>query len=140
MSIRFLDKTKQTGSTLQLVNGIFLLASFFFVRLCHGMYTVSCSNSLVICSNRQFTVIPFLPRDQRRSAPVSILCDLLCWECCIEWFECHVVSTSAVYLSSGLHGECRFGKMIRALQKRFSGSSGPSANGHVNGKHAAKTE
>ncbi|KAK1216381.1 hypothetical protein PQX77_020995 [Marasmius sp. AFHP31] len=35
----FLDKTKQTGSSLQLVNGIFLLASFFFVRLCHGMYT-----------------------------------------------------------------------------------------------------
>ncbi|KAJ8079054.1 hypothetical protein PM082_013341 [Marasmius tenuissimus] len=35
----FLDKTKQTGSTLQFVNGVFLLASFFFVRLCHGMYT-----------------------------------------------------------------------------------------------------
>ncbi|KAL0578700.1 hypothetical protein V5O48_003320 [Marasmius crinis-equi] len=35
----FLDKTNQTGGTLQLINGFFLLAAFFFVRICHGMYT-----------------------------------------------------------------------------------------------------
>ncbi|KAJ3513877.1 hypothetical protein NLJ89_g2708 [Agrocybe chaxingu] len=32
----FLDKTGRTGSRLQLINGIFLLASFFFVRIVYG--------------------------------------------------------------------------------------------------------
>ncbi|KAF9265569.1 DUF887-domain-containing protein [Marasmius fiardii PR-910] len=35
----FLDKTKQTGSTCQLINGIFLIASFFCVRIVHGLWT-----------------------------------------------------------------------------------------------------
>ncbi|KAJ6597184.1 TLC domain-containing protein [Mycena vulgaris] len=34
-----LDKTNRTGSTLQLVNGVFLVATFFFVRLMFGGYT-----------------------------------------------------------------------------------------------------
>ncbi|KAF9061893.1 TLC domain-containing protein [Rhodocollybia butyracea] len=34
----FLDKTNRTGSTFQLVNGILLLATFFFVRLIGGAY------------------------------------------------------------------------------------------------------
>ncbi|KAG7087439.1 hypothetical protein E1B28_013405 [Marasmius oreades] len=36
---RFLDKTKQAGSTLQLVNGILLIAVFFCVRIVHGLWT-----------------------------------------------------------------------------------------------------
>ena len=35
----FLDKTGRTGSTLQLVNGVLLLATFFFVRIVYGWYT-----------------------------------------------------------------------------------------------------
>ncbi|KAJ6525724.1 DUF887-domain-containing protein [Mycena capillaripes] len=34
-----LDKTNRTGSTFQLVNGIFLISTFFFVRLMYGGYT-----------------------------------------------------------------------------------------------------
>ncbi|KAE9394123.1 DUF887-domain-containing protein [Gymnopus androsaceus JB14] len=34
----FLDKTNRTGTTFQLVNGIFLLATFFGVRLVYGGY------------------------------------------------------------------------------------------------------
>ncbi|GJF00569.1 TLC domain-containing protein [Phanerochaete sordida] len=34
----FLDKTGRTGSTLQLVNGILLLSTFFFVRIVYGWY------------------------------------------------------------------------------------------------------
>jgi hypothetical protein len=32
----FLDKTNHAGSTLQLVNGVFLVASFFCVRIIYG--------------------------------------------------------------------------------------------------------
>lgn len=35
-SLRFMDKTGQTGSMLQLVNGIVLLSTFFGVRLAYG--------------------------------------------------------------------------------------------------------
>ncbi|KAJ7709597.1 DUF887-domain-containing protein [Mycena rosella] len=34
-----LDKTNRTGSTLQLINGIFLLATFFSVRIVYGGFT-----------------------------------------------------------------------------------------------------
>lgn len=40
-SIRFLDKTGRTGSTLQLINGIVLLAAFASVRLVWGGLMVS---------------------------------------------------------------------------------------------------
>jgi hypothetical protein len=33
---RFLDKTGRTGSTTQLVNGVFLLVTFLGVRLVYG--------------------------------------------------------------------------------------------------------
>ena len=35
-----LDKTNRTGSTFQLINGYFLVATFFSVRLMYGGYTV----------------------------------------------------------------------------------------------------
>ena len=35
----FLDKTGRTGSTFQLINGVLLLFSFFFVRIVYGWYT-----------------------------------------------------------------------------------------------------
>ena len=38
---RFLDKLGKTGSPMQLVNGIFLLATFFSVRIVYGGYMVS---------------------------------------------------------------------------------------------------
>ncbi|KIJ35751.1 hypothetical protein M422DRAFT_782436 [Sphaerobolus stellatus SS14] len=34
----FLDKTNKTGSTFQVVNGIVLLATFFFARICYGSF------------------------------------------------------------------------------------------------------
>ncbi|KAJ7085790.1 DUF887-domain-containing protein [Mycena belliarum] len=34
-----LDKTNRTGSTFQLINGVFLVATFFSVRLLYGGYT-----------------------------------------------------------------------------------------------------
>jgi hypothetical protein len=33
---RFMDKMNKTGSTRQLVNGVLLLVSFFFVRIVWG--------------------------------------------------------------------------------------------------------
>ncbi len=41
LSVRFLDKTGYTGSTFQLINGVFLLSTFFLVRIVYGWYTVS---------------------------------------------------------------------------------------------------
>ncbi|KAI0705937.1 DUF887-domain-containing protein [Cytidiella melzeri] len=35
----FLDKTGKTGSTFQLINGVLLLSTFFFVRIVYGWYT-----------------------------------------------------------------------------------------------------
>jgi hypothetical protein len=35
-----LDKTNNTGGTFQLVNGVFLVLSFFCVRIVYGGYTV----------------------------------------------------------------------------------------------------
>ncbi|KAI0819028.1 DUF887-domain-containing protein [Irpex lacteus] len=35
----FLDKTGYTGSTFQLINGVFLLSTFFLVRIVYGWYT-----------------------------------------------------------------------------------------------------
>jgi hypothetical protein len=35
-----LDKTNNTGGTFQLVNGVFLVLSFFGVRIVYGGYTV----------------------------------------------------------------------------------------------------
>ncbi|KAI0341629.1 DUF887-domain-containing protein [Trametopsis cervina] len=35
----FLDKTGYTGGTFQLINGILLLSTFFFVRIVYGWYT-----------------------------------------------------------------------------------------------------
>ena len=38
----FLDKTGRTGTTLQLINGFLLLATFFVVRIVMGGKMVSC--------------------------------------------------------------------------------------------------
>ncbi|KAF8290669.1 hypothetical protein DL93DRAFT_2174168 [Clavulina sp. PMI_390] len=37
-SSRFLDKTNCTGSTLQLINGLTLISTFFGARLAYGSY------------------------------------------------------------------------------------------------------
>jgi hypothetical protein len=39
--LRFLDKTGGTGSTFQLINGVFVLATFFGIRIVYGGMVVS---------------------------------------------------------------------------------------------------
>jgi len=52
----FLDKTGRTGSTLQLVNGICLLVTFFFVRIVYGGYT---SYNFFLTLRHVYHEIPF---------------------------------------------------------------------------------
>lgn len=86
----FLDKTGRTGSTFQLVNGILLLSTFFFVRIVYGWY-ISITFWRVMFS-----------RTVRDSMP------LFFW---IVFLSGHATLTllNLIWLS----------KMIRALRKRF---------------------
>ncbi len=127
-----MDKTGNTGTTFQLINGIFLLASFFGVRLVYG-------GSVSI----QFF---FTLYEVWREIPVFYVIifgsgNLILQGLNILWYVTHVPTTSYKY--SGLIYITRFTKMVAALQKRFK----PQKNaehagllGNSNGTPAAGTQ
>ncbi|KAG7448052.1 DUF887-domain-containing protein [Guyanagaster necrorhizus] len=86
----FLDKTKRTGSNFQLINGMFLLVTFFAVRLVYGGMSVS----------YQFAHTLYQVRHQVPLAYIFI------------YGGGNVVLQSLNWLW--------FGKMIAAVRKRFS--------------------
>ncbi|KAK0228799.1 TLC domain-containing protein [Armillaria fumosa] len=94
----FLDKTNRTGSNFQLINGLFLLVTFFVVRLVYGGMYIS----------YQFAHTLYQVRHQVPLAYIFI------------YGGGNVVLQGLNWLW--------FGKMIEAIRKRFSGDSAVKAH------------
>ncbi len=92
---RFLDKTGRTGSTFQLINGIALLGTFFFVRLVWGGYIVRISQFPSFSSNSLIiTVVQFPGHAVRylRRVTLDVHRRVFRRECCTTMFELALVS------------------------------------------------
>ncbi|OCH88202.1 hypothetical protein OBBRIDRAFT_795479 [Obba rivulosa] len=102
---RFLDKTGQTGTTLQWINGLLLLGSFFGARIAYGWYMTA-----------QFW----------QTLYAAYTSGAMPWYYIAFYLAGNVTlnSLNAIWLY----------KMVNALRKRFDADIKPGADAHTNGK------
>ena len=120
----FCDKLEMTGSTIQLVNGIFLLVSFFGARIIYGSY-ISVSMFYDIYRALMFyrehpntpplekSVFAFdanpLSQEILKYAPATAYLPTLLW-------TSYIASNATLHILNFYW----FGQMIKALRKRFN--------------------
>lgn len=105
----FLDKTDQTGSTLQLVNGAVLLLSFFGVRLAMGVW------STWYFASNLFT--DRVRAKMARGAPLLYFAALMSLNCA------SAAPRPAALTACAVLNVFWFRAMIQSLRKRFDKSA-----------------
>lgn len=154
-----LDKTGQTGSPLQLVNGMILISTFACARLIYGWIIVRASwiyaTSMVLdhLMHGLFPVLQISP-NANRGAGRALECDLRgvrLWKFHPERAERVLVNIDSLFpflspefcLAKG--DVNRFSRMIAALQKRFTekdtkAASAPQHKNALDRHGAARTD
>ncbi|KAG6837264.1 hypothetical protein H0H93_012269 [Arthromyces matolae] len=107
----FFDKTGRTGSKAQLINGIFLLSSFFGVRLVYGGKVVR----LIDTSKIIFTRLRLDSQSINFIKTLHQVRHLMPWKYIFVYGIGNVVLTSLNWFW--------FSKMITALRRRFEDDS-----------------